>query len=173
MDSQGPAPDTVPLSTIEPAIDAASEYETLLRANLEANPDDAASALSLANLLATRREYSEAIPLYAKAVEIEPENPRYRMDFALALAEAGLSADAELQYLTVLKSNPGDAEALFFLGELYSRWNPIRLDEAVASYERAITAEPQSVSASMAQEALSRLKGQLGDVTPVATPAEE
>ncbi len=165
MDSQAPAP----LATAEATADPGRDYENLLRANVQSDPNDVVSATSLANLLATRGEYAEAIPLYAQAVETEPANTQYRLDFALALAQSGSLADAELQYRKVVEADPNNAEAHFFLGELYTHWNPVRLDDAVASYERAIAAEPASVSADLAEQALARLKGQRNAATPVAT----
>jgi len=164
---------SAPSSATEPTPDPGQNYEDLLRANLEANPDDARSAVSLANLLSTRGQFDEAIDYYARAVETEPDNGRYRLDFALALSQNGALADAELQYRTVLASNPGDAEALYFLGELYARWSPVRLDEAVASFEGAIAAQPDSVSADLARQALARLQGQRAAATPAGGEESE
>ncbi|MFM9106934.1 MAG: tetratricopeptide repeat protein [Chloroflexota bacterium] len=164
LDQQGTAPEGAGQPTPAPG----NEFEDLLRANLEANPADARSAVSLGNLLSARGLYGEAIDYYARAVELEPGNAGYRLDFALALAQTGALADAELQYRKALEANPNDAEALYFLGELYARWNPVRLDEAVASFEGAIAAEPSSVSADLARQELARLQGQREAATPAA-----
>lgn len=154
---------------VEPTIaleDPGSDYENEMRTAIAGNPDDLVALVSLANLLATRGNDDEAADLYARAIELDPDNARYRLDFALSLARIGALADAEVQYRRVLAANPADDEAWYFLGELYSRWNPPRFDDAVDAFERAIAAAPGSVSADQASRALARMEGQR-DATPV------
>jgi cytochrome c-type biogenesis protein CcmH/NrfG len=144
-------------------------YESLLRTTVAGTPDDARAAISLANLLSARGETREALDLYAQGVQLEPENDDYRIDFALALAESGALPDAELQYQRVLERSPDNAEALYFLGELYARWSPVRREEATDAFQRAIAAQPESVAADMAASGLARLNQQQGAATPNAT----
>ena len=144
-----------------------NEYEGALRDAIAANPDDVVALASMANLAATRGDHREAIGFYERAIELDPDNGGIRLDFALSLAESGNLDDAELQYERVLEREPGNAEALYFLGELYARWQPERNAEAAAAFERAIAAEPGSVSASQAEIALARVRGR---ATPVGSP---
>lgn len=160
MDRAAPAEPTIPLE------DPGRDYENVMRTAVAGEPEDVVALVSLANLLATRGDDDEAADLYARAIELEPENARYRMDFALSLARSGALADAEVQYRKVLDGNPDDAEAWYFLGELYARWNPPRIDDAAAAFETAIAAQPGSVSADQASRALTRLAGQRA-ATPV------
>lgn len=143
-----------PLSTATAAPAVPGEYEQSLRAALAANPDDAVAAAALANLLSLREEVAAAIDLYERAVALEPDNAAVRLDFALALADAGNDADAELQYRRVLAVEPNNAEALYFLGELYAAWEPPRRQEAIAAWQAAVAAAPDSVSAAQAKERL-------------------
>jgi tetratricopeptide (TPR) repeat protein len=149
---QGP-PVTAPAATGD------DEYERALLADIAADPDDSVALVSLANLLSTRGNHGEAIDHYERAIALDPDNPSIRLDFALALAESGNEPDAELQYQRVLETNPDDAEALYFLGQLYAGWQPPRTAEAAAAFERVIVAAPESVSASQAELALAGLRG--------------
>lgn len=150
-----------------PLEDTGRDFENEMRTAVAANPEDVVALVSLANLLATRGDDEEATDLYARAIELDPENARYRLEFALSLARIGAAADAEVQYRRVLDADPSDAEAWYFLGELYVRWNPPRIAEAEAAFEQAIVVAPGSVSADQASRALARLESQVG-ATPVA-----
>lgn len=140
------------------ANDANNAYEESLQTAIAADPNDAVAAASLANLLSTRGNYDEAVRYYEQALELDPVKAEVRIDFGLNLTAAGHLGDAELQFQQVLESAPDNAEAHYFLGELYARWQPVRRREAVASYERAIAAAPGSVTARQAELALARLR---------------
>ncbi len=56
---------------------------------LQADPDDVASLVNLGQLLLQRREYSEAVPVFAKAVELEPYNVSALYNLAVAQTRAG------------------------------------------------------------------------------------
>ncbi len=157
---QGPAPTA-------PAVGASDEYERSLRDAIAANPDDTVALVSLANLVSTKGNYREAIDSYERAIALNPEDASVRRAFALALSESGNLADAEVQYERVLNGNPTDAEALYFLGDLYAGWHPPRAAEAAAAFERVIAVAPDSVSASQAEIALARLRG---EASPVPLP---
>ena len=147
-----------PSPDVESPPEADDAYERALREAITADPNDAVALVSLGNLLSTRGDYAAAIDLYEQAISLEPDNVDYRLDFALALTQAGNREDAELQFRRVLETDPDDADAHYFLGELYAGWQPPRREDAVASFERAIASAPGSVSASQAQLALARLR---------------
>jgi len=147
--------DAAPAS--QPTVGQNDEYERALREAIAVDPTDTVALVSLGNLLSTRGDYAAAIDLYEQAIALEPENVDYRLDFALALTQAGSREDAELQYRRALEAEPDNADAHYFLGELYAGWQPPRTEEAKASFERAISAAPGSVSASQAELALARL----------------
>lgn len=164
MDRGAPAEPPIALD------DSGRDYENEMRTAVAGNPEDVVALVSLANLLATRGNDDEAADLYARAIELDPGNARYRMDFALSLVRSGAFADAEVQYRKVLESDERDAEAWYFLGELYARWSPPRLDDAAAAFESAIAAQPGSLSADQARTALARLEGQRATPAPGGTP---
>lgn len=153
-----------------PGDDGMGSFQIAMRTAIAEDPNDAVALVSLANLLVLEGNLPEAIGLYERALAVDPDNAATRRAFALALAQAGSLADAELQYERVLAANPNDAEALLFLGQVYERWSPPRLDDAAAAYARAVAAEPGSVSADEAAKALARLPVGIGGATPAVTP---
>ncbi|MCC6314405.1 MAG: tetratricopeptide repeat protein [Thermomicrobiales bacterium] len=157
-----------PPSSTQPAAADSQKFEQMLRAEIEANPDDAAALASLGNVLALRGAVEEAIAQFERAVAIDPDNAQYRRDFALTLADDGKFADAELQFQRSIALDPHDADALYFLGALYDRWQPPRPAEALAAYQRAIAAAPDSLSAAQARDAIARLEA--AGRTPMASP---
>ena len=56
---------------------------------LQADPDDVASLVNLGQLLLQRREYAEAVPVFGKAVELEPYNVSALYNLAVAQTRAG------------------------------------------------------------------------------------
>lgn len=153
----GPAPTAD--AGAAPAEGGMGSYEASMRTAIASNPADATALASLANLLALRGNQDEAIGLYERALAVDPGNAATRLAFARTLTDAGHSADAEVQFERVLEADPASAEALYFLGQLYERWNPPRSADAVAAYRRAAAADPDSVSAAEAANALARMGG--------------
>lgn len=56
---------------------------------LQADPDDVASLVNLGQLLLQRRAYAEAVPVFGKAVELEPYNVSALYNLAVAQTRAG------------------------------------------------------------------------------------
>jgi len=137
--------------------DTDDPVEQDFRAQIDANPNDAAALAGLANYLGNTGRVEEAIPLYEQSLEIEPENWGSRLAFARVLANGGKRPDAELQFKKVLGACPGSEQALFSLGQLYANWVPPRTADAIAVFERVIVAGPGTFVAERALEELSRL----------------
>ena len=150
---------------VEPTKASGENFERSLRDAIEADPDDARAMASLANLLATQGDLSEAIDWYERALALDPSNARIRLDFATSLSGAGNRPDAELQFRRVLELDPSSVEASFYLAELYREWQPARNDEATELYQRVVEAAPDSYLAGRAREELARLGVQVA--TPV------
>jgi cytochrome c-type biogenesis protein CcmH/NrfG len=145
------------------------DLEQSLRDQIAADPNDAAAMAALANLLANSGYLTEAIQWYEKAIAARPDDVALRLDFARSLADGGKQRDAEVQFRRVLEADPENADAHFYLGELYRNWQPPRTDEAIAEYRRVLDLRPDSFLAQRAREALVTL----GAATPTAsgTPA--
>lgn len=148
-----------------------SEFEAELRRRVEERPDDPQAAVGLANLLTLEDRGEEAVDLYERAVALDPENGRYRLDFATTLVDLGRAADAEVQFRRALAINAGDAGARLGLASLLERADPVRRGEAVAEYRRLVAEEAGSYYAEEAGQGLARLGAASAGATPAASPA--
>lgn len=146
-----------------------SQYEQELRFAIERQPEDPQAMVSLANLLVAQGNGDDAIEWYERAIALDPNRVQTRLDFGYALSRRGSFSDAEVQYQRAIGIDGQSADAHYLLGELYQAWQPPRIVEARAVFQRAIDIQPQSVAAAQAGEALARLDRSLG--SPVASPS--
>lgn len=153
FDGFGRGSDEEDPNTQDPTSNLVPTYEARLRDN----PTDFNTMLILANILQNRGEYPEAITWYQKAVDLKPDNVDARLAFGQTLAAYGQSFDAEAQYKKVLEIDPKNVRAEYYLGELYSRMNPPRTEEAKIHYARASELEPEGSWGRAARTALDRL----------------
>ena len=81
------------------------------RAALSLAPDDA-EALSLCGLAMVHRgETGQALPALARAVELEPGQPGFRLNLAEGLVQAGRQEHAVQELRTVISAHPGNPQA--------------------------------------------------------------
>ena len=109
----------------------------------------------------------EAIPIYERLLESDPDNAKVRLDFARGLQSNDMSQDAEAQFLRVLELEPDNHSAHYYLARLYMDWQPRRQDEAVVHFQRVIEIAPDSFLAEQSQSVLDTLN----QSTPIASPA--
>ena len=122
------------------------------------------------------RGYSAARVLYEEALQVAPDVPRLRIQYAHMLKEAGDYTAAEPLYRSVAAELPDDPDIAIQLGHFYKVAG--RPDEAEAAYRRAVELRPGWVEA---QEELARVrsfvpeKGEAQDVDrllPELLPSE-
>lgn len=142
--------------------DVIAEQQTVVALD----PEDLEATLLLANLLGNSARLGEAIPLYERATDLAPDDPGVRLAFARALADGGMNADAELQFLRALELDPESQEAHYYLAELYASWSPPRTDEAIPHYQRAVEIDPTTRISELASTQLAAL----GAATPGGSP---
>jgi len=146
----------------DPNKDIISEQQTAVAEH----PDDVQAIALLANLLGNTGRLKEAIPMYEKALSMRPDDLGIRLDFARALADGNLRADAEVQFLEIFKRDANNQQGHYYLAELYRTWVPERKDEAIKEYRRVIDIDGSTY---MAQQSQNQLVS-LGAATPVASP---
>ena len=144
------------------------EFERSLRDAIASNPNDTEAMVSLANLLSTLGEQTEAVDWYERALAIHPNDVGIRLAFAASLVQFGKLADAEVQYLNVLAMERENAEAHFYLAELYRQWQPPRHGDAALHFRQVIELAPDSYLGQRAEEEMMRLGGVEG--TAAASP---
>ncbi len=94
------------------------EAETAWRAYSKAHPSDPEPYAQLAVLEARQEHYKEAIPLYRKALAINPNVPGLRLNLGLALFKSGNLKEALPEFEQSLKAAPAgspDAQRLTIL----------------------------------------------------------
>jgi tetratricopeptide (TPR) repeat protein len=116
------------------------DYETLFRDSAARNPASALARNNLGVILMSTGREPEAAGEFQAAVRIEPDNPEYRVNYGLALAQMpGRLPDAIAEYRTALQADPESYSAHLNLG-LALMSIPGRRDEAIAEYRKAIAA---------------------------------
>ncbi len=98
---------------------------------------------------------------------MSPADTNARVSFARALADGGMRADAELQFQRALQMEAESQQAHYYLAELYMAWEPVRLDDALVHYRRAVEIDPGTLIGERSQTQLDTLDGG----TPAASPA--
>ena len=128
-----------------------------LEAQLAVTPSDRLLVLRLAQLLHDGHRVPDALPLYRRAMDLDPSDPQPYYDLAAAHASLG-DWDAAAAVLDErLDQDSGDAVALYDLGAV--RANQGRPEEAKRLLEEARDATSDGALRARISEALARLKG--------------
>lgn len=147
---------------VDPNADLIAEQQTVVAQS----PDDVDQVLLLANLLANTGQMNEAIDWYEKAIQLAPDDPGVRLDFARSLQANGMKPDAEEQFMLVLEQEPDSLSGHYYLAKLYLDWQPRRQDEASEHFQRVLEINPDSFLAEQAKLELESMN----QTTPVASP---
>ena len=83
-----------------------AEAETAWRSILAAHPNNAEACAHLGFLEARQEHYKQAVPLYRKALALDPSMPGLRLNLGLALFKGGELKEAIQVFEPLLKSEP-------------------------------------------------------------------
>ena len=86
----------------------------------------------------------EAAEMYRESLELDPESPSAHYNLAASLARAGEFAEAERHFRAALEKQP-NSQTYTGLGIVL--WQQGRADEAIASLNDAIEADPKNAAA--------------------------
>jgi Flp pilus assembly protein TadD len=92
--------------------------ESLCREALAQVPDDADVLFSLAMSLHMQRKLDDAIPVYRRMTELQPDSAVHWSNYAAALSDSGRAEEAEAAIRRAIGLNPHDANAHLQLGLL-------------------------------------------------------
>ena len=81
-----------------------------------------------------QKKYAQAIPLFEKAIQIEPQNVHALSDLADAQAKSGNVSAAILTYEQVIALNPKADDEFKSLGDLYKAQK--KIDNAIKNYKK-------------------------------------
>lgn len=97
----------------------------------------------------------EAIEAFRKAAELDPSNPVYHCNLAVAYDDNDQDDEALAEYERTLELNPNDTTALLYVGYMYSEND--QPEEAAKMWQRLIDVAPGTAEA---EEALGNLRHQ-------------
>ncbi len=93
-----------------------AEAENAWRAFLKAHPGNPEPYAHLGLLEARQERYKQAVPLYRKALALNPAVPSVRLDLGLALFKNGDLKASIQEFGLLLKSRPGDQQLTTLIG---------------------------------------------------------
>lgn len=124
-----------------------AEAEDAWRGFLKAHPGDAEAYANLGLLEARQEHYAEAIPLYRKAMAINPAMQGVRLNLGLSLFKSGEMKEAAATFLPLLKSLPPSSPDALRVTTLIglARYGAGEYAEAVPYLKKATAADPQNL----------------------------
>ena len=127
--------------------EAAKDLEKAYELQRSAKQEDPNTANALAQAYVMTEKYQEALPLLVAATTRDAKQPDAVMVYYRGVAEykTGKTADAEKSFNSVVKLNPKDSSALFYLAQIALAKND--LDGAIASLNRATVNDARMTSA--------------------------
>ncbi len=120
-----------------------AEAEAAWRAYLKLRPSSPEPYAHLGLLEARQQHYKEAIPLYRKALALDPNVPVVRRDLGLAYFKDGDLRGAILEFGILLKSQPGDFQLNTLTGMAY--YGLAKYKEAVPYLKDATAEDKQNL----------------------------
>lgn len=103
-----------------------------------AEPNNVGHAVGFGAALVQAKQYPEAINLFRKLLQIDPENFAIHSNLALALFESNNFSEAKPEYEWIIKSNPNLAVAYYFLA--ISHDNLREYEDAMSNYRKFLAA---------------------------------
>ncbi len=128
-----------------------------LQDRLRQNPDDQDAMIALGNAYYDAKQYTDAIPLYEKALTKVPTNTDVRTDLGTAYYYSGNLDKAKEEWTEVLKQDPNKIQAHYNFGVLYSNLNPPDNEDAAKEWQAVIKIDPNSDQAKAAQQKLQEM----------------
>ena len=124
-----------------------AEAENAWRALLKLQPTSAEAYAHLGFLESQQQRYAQAIPLYRKALALDPHMPALRMNYGLALFKAGELKDALATFESLLKEQPPSSPEVQRLKTLIgmSHYGLKQYAAAVPYLKQATETEPQNL----------------------------
>ena len=118
--------------------------ERAFRRILALRPRDARAHHQLGLLAYRQNDFTRAIELVAKSIELWPEEPSFYSNYGNVLAQAERSAEAAAAYRKAIELDPKSHHAHYHLGFLLMQANYVR--EAEQSFRRALELLPNNVN---------------------------
>jgi tetratricopeptide (TPR) repeat protein len=124
------------------------EAETAWRAVLSSHPSDAEAYAHLGFLEARQQKYKEAVPLYRKALALDPGMPGLPLNLGLSLFKSGSLRESIQIFTPLLKDQPLNSPEALRLRSLIgiARYGLGDFAAAVPYLKEAASSDPQNLS---------------------------
>jgi Flp pilus assembly protein TadD len=109
---------------------------------IDAPATDFYKAFNTAADLSEKHQFEQAVPVWKKAVELNPDDPRAHNNLGAALVETGHPEDALAEYRRSLELNDQSSQAHNNLGSLMAQEG--KIDEALAQFQKAVELNPDN-----------------------------
>jgi Flp pilus assembly protein TadD len=109
---------------------------------IDAPATDFYKAFNTAADLSEKHQFEQAVPVWRKAVELNPDDPRAHNNLGAALVETGHPEGALAEYQRSLELNDQSSQAHNNLGSLMAQQG--RIDEALAEFQKAVELNPDN-----------------------------
>jgi len=125
-----------------------SGAETAWRGVTRLHPTDAEAYAHLGLLEARQQDYAAAVPLYRKAIAINPAMPNLRLNLGLALFKSGALREAIQAFTPLLKSDPADSPEAGRLDTLIglAHYGLGEYQAAIPMLKKATAADPRNLA---------------------------
>jgi tetratricopeptide (TPR) repeat protein len=130
------------------ARNSASDLNAALSGAINAGEADGAMYSAQGNNLQKQGACAKAIPLYQKALALDPKNTAVLLAMASCQAKSGNLQDASVTYEQVLAFSPNDSKLYKLLGDCYMQLN--KKDAALNIYKKYLEKEPKDNAVALA-----------------------
>jgi cytochrome c-type biogenesis protein CcmH/NrfG len=145
---------------------------------VKANPKDVQSWIQLGNVYFDTKQPQRSIDAYAKALELQPNNPDVLTDQGVMYRDLRAYDRAVANFAKANQLNPQHAQSLFNLGVVYA-YDLDQPQKAREAWSKLIATNPGSPQAQTALQALAELQsreqaaaGGAGPSAPGQAPAQ-
>ncbi|GAA5822615.1 hypothetical protein JCM11251_004317 [Rhodosporidiobolus azoricus] len=121
-----------------------AEYH--FRRALEINPGNVTLICCVGTVLEKLQRYREALEMYERAVQLQPESPLARFKRVRMMLTLRQYQLAESDLLTLKHLAPSEPNVHYLLGRLYKQLGPSRRAEMLQAFARAQDLEPRMAS---------------------------
>jgi cytochrome c-type biogenesis protein CcmH/NrfG len=158
--------------TAEPAGLSPSDQQRVaqLMQKLDANPQDAATLVTLGNIYFKGGDYNNAGSWMEQALAVEPKNVKARLALGASQFNLGDVNEARQQWEQVIDLDPENVEGYYDLGFLYLSKNPPEMDKAKRMWRKVVEMAPPN--SSVAKTVTTHLEGLEKADKAATTPAE-
>ncbi len=118
-----------------------------LKGAIAAGEADAPMFVKLGGVYKAMANYSRAIEMYTKALQLDPRNTDALSSLAFCQAKSGNVKDATISYEQVVALNPQDIKQYKMLADLYMKQN--KTDEAMNMYKKCLEKNPSDYKTAM------------------------